>query len=162
MFLLYINDLNKAVVHCKVHHFADDTNFLYVSHSLKNFNKTVNFELSNLVQWLRANKISLNVNKTEIVVFRSLTKQISKNLNFRLIGQKIEPKHCTKYLGVIIDENLSFNEYMNIVKQKLNRANGILAMLRYCVTADVLITVHYAFFDSHTRFVNKFRVKHLI
>ena len=70
LFLLYINDLNKAVVHSKVHYFADDTNFLYASHSLKNLNKTVNFDLSNLVQWLRANKISLHVNKTEIVVFR--------------------------------------------------------------------------------------------
>ena len=50
LFLLYINNLNKAVVHSKVHHFADDTNFLYASHSLKNLNKTVNFDLSNLVQ----------------------------------------------------------------------------------------------------------------
>ena len=101
LFQLYINDLNKAVVHSKVHHFADDTNFLYASHSLKNLNKTVNFDLSNLVQWLRANKISLNANKTEILFFRSPTKQIYKSLNFRLSGQKIEPKHCTKYLGVI-------------------------------------------------------------
>ena len=79
LFLLYINNLNKAVVHSKVHHFADDTNFLYASHSLKNLNKTVNFDISNLVQWLRANKISLNVYKTEIVVFRSPTKKIYKN-----------------------------------------------------------------------------------
>ena len=100
LFLLYINELNKAVVHCNVHHFTDDTNFLYASHCLKNLNKTVNCDLSNLVQWLRANKISLHVNKTEIVVFRSPTKQIYKNLNFRLSGQKIEP---TKYLKVVID-----------------------------------------------------------
>ena len=130
LFLLYINDLNKAVVQSKVHHFADDTVFLYASHSLKNLNKTVNFDLSTLVKWLRANKISLNVNKTEIVVFRSPTKQIYKNLNFRLRGQRIEPKRCRKYLGVVIDEHLSFNEYMNTLKQKRNTANGILAKLR--------------------------------
>ena len=111
---------------------------LYASHSLRNLNKTVNFDLSNLVQWLRANKISLNVNKTEIAVFRSPTKQIYKNLNIRIIEQKIEPKRCTKYLGIIIDEHLSFNEYMNTLKQTLNRANGILAKLRYYVVADVL------------------------
>ena len=40
-------------------------------------------------------------------------KQIYKNLNFKLNGQKIEPKHHTKYLGVILEEHLSFNEYMN-------------------------------------------------
>ena len=152
LFLLYINDLNKAVVHSKVHHFADDANFLYTSHSLKNLNQIVNFDLSNLVQWLRANKISLNVNKTEIVVFRSPTKQIYKNLNFRLSGQKIEPNRCTKYLGVIIDKHLPFNKYMNTLKQKLNRANGILAKLRYYVTADVLKTIYYAFFDSHMKY----------
>ena len=82
LFLLYINDLNQAIVHSKVHHFADDTNFLYASHSLKKLNKTINFDLSNLVQWLRANKISLNVNKTELVIFRSPKKQSYKNLNF--------------------------------------------------------------------------------
>ena len=58
LFLLYINDLNQAIVHSKVHHFADDTNFLYASHSLRKINKAINFDLSNLVQWLRANKIS--------------------------------------------------------------------------------------------------------
>ena len=58
LFLLYINDLNQAIVHSKVDHFADDTNFLYASHYLKKINKTINFDFSNLVQWLRANKIS--------------------------------------------------------------------------------------------------------
>ena len=41
---------------------------------------------------------------------------------------------------------------MNILKQKLNRANGILAKLRYYVTADVLKTIYYAFFDSHMKY----------
>ena len=81
MFLLYFNDLNMAVAHSKVHKFADYSNFSDASHSLKHLNKTINFDLSNLVQWLRTNKISLNVNteicsnvRTEIVVFRPVTK----------------------------------------------------------------------------------------
>ena len=90
----------------------------------------------------------------EIVVFRSVTKQIHKNLNFRLSGQKTEPKRCTKYLGVSIGEHLSFNEYMNTLKQKLNSivANGILAKLRYYLTADVLKRIYYVLFDSHMRY----------
>ena len=70
-----------------VHHFADDTNILYVSSSLKDINKKISHLLSNLVQWLRANKISLNVSKTAIVIFKSHSKQITKRLNFRLSGQ---------------------------------------------------------------------------
>ena len=62
-------------------------------------------------------------------------KKSYKNLNLRLSRQKIEPKRCTKYLGVIIDEHLSFNEFMSTLKQKRNRANGILAKPRCYVTA---------------------------
>ena len=48
LFLLHMNDLNQAIVHSKIHHFADATNFLYASHSLNKMNKTINFDLSNL------------------------------------------------------------------------------------------------------------------
>ena len=82
----------------------------------------------------------------QIVAFRSPIKQMYKNLDFRLSGQEFEPKRSTRYLGVIIDE------YMNTLKQKLDRANGILAKLRYYVTADVLKTIYYAFFDSHMKY----------
>ena len=61
LFLSYINDLNQAVKFCQVHHFADDTNLLYLGKSIKNLNKPVNFDLKNLLYWLNANKTSLNV-----------------------------------------------------------------------------------------------------
>ena len=63
LFLLYINDLNQAIKFCKVHHFADDTNLLCLSNSIKKLNKLVNADLKHLVNWLNANKISLNVKK---------------------------------------------------------------------------------------------------
>ena len=92
------------------------------------------------------------MNKKELVILRSPKKQICKNLNFWLSGQKIEPERHTKYLGVILDEHLSFSEYTNALKQKLNRANGILAKLRYYVSTDTLKTIYYALFDSHMRY----------
>ena len=71
LFLLYINDLNQAIKFCKVLHFADDTNLLCLSNSIKKMNKLVNADLKHLVNWLNANKISLNVKKTEMVIFKS-------------------------------------------------------------------------------------------
>ena len=112
LFLMYINNLSKAIIFSSVHHFANDTNILYVSSYLKDINKKINNDLSNLVQWLRANKISLNVSKTEIVIFKSHSKQITKHLNFCLRGRKIIPKNRTNYLGIIIDDYLTFKEYM--------------------------------------------------
>ena len=112
LFLIYINDLSKAIIFSSVHHFADDINILYLSSSLKDINKKSNHDLSNLVPWLRANKILLNISKTEIVIFKSHSKQITKHRNFRLSGQKIIPTNHTKYLGITIDEHLTFKEYM--------------------------------------------------
>ena len=63
LLLLYINDLNQAIKFCKVNHFTDDTNLLYLGKSIKKLNKFVNIDLKNLVNWLNANKISLNVKK---------------------------------------------------------------------------------------------------
>ena len=116
LFLIYINDLIRSIKNSKINHFADDANLLYAISSVKDINKKINFDLSNLVQWLRANKISLNVNKTYIVIFRSPRKQITKKMNFRLSGQKIRQKTCTKYLGVLLDEHLLFKDHINTLK----------------------------------------------
>ena len=79
LFLIYFNDLSKPILFSSVHHFADDTNILYVSSSLKDINKKINHDLSNLVQWLRANKISLNISKTK-TVYLSLIQSRSLNI----------------------------------------------------------------------------------
>ena len=64
LFLIYINDLNGVVNFSKVHHFADDTNILYTSNSLKDMNRQVNRDLKSIAEWLKANKIFLNSGKT--------------------------------------------------------------------------------------------------
>ena len=78
LFLLCINDLNQTIVHSKVHHFTDDTNFLYPSYSFFKKRKTINFDLFNHAQWPRANKISLNVNKTELVISDHQKSKVTK------------------------------------------------------------------------------------
>ena len=70
LFLLYINDLHTAVKFCKVHHFADDNNLLYICKSIEQLNKFVIFDLKNFPNWLNTNKISLNISKTELIIFK--------------------------------------------------------------------------------------------
>ena len=69
LFLVYMNDLNQAIVHSFIHHFADDANMLYSNKSLQKINQYINHKLSLIVQWLRTNRISLNQAKTEIIIF---------------------------------------------------------------------------------------------
>ena len=73
-------------------------------------------------------------------------------MNFRLSGQKIRQKTCTKYLGVLLDEHFLFKDHINTLKQKLNRANGILAKMRHHLPSDILKTLYYSLFDTHLRY----------
>ena len=143
---------HTAIVHSRVKHFADDTNILYSSKSLTDLNKKVNHDITKLVQWLRANRISLNVKKTDIIIFRPPGKTITKKLNFRVSGQKIQPTTHTKYLGVTIDEHLSLKSHVDSLRQKLSRSNGLLAKLRYYVSPSILRSVYFAIFDSRLRY----------
>ena len=82
IFDIDINDLHNTITFSKIHHFADDTNFLYESPSLKDINRKINYDMSRVTHWLRANRISLNVAKAEIILFHSCRTKITKKLNF--------------------------------------------------------------------------------
>ena len=67
LFLIYVNDLHKAIQYCKVNHFAGDMHLFHTNKSVKNLNKLVNHDIKQLNNWLSANKISLDVEKTELI-----------------------------------------------------------------------------------------------
>ena len=81
-------------------------------------------------------------------------------MNFHLSSQKVRQKTCTKYLGVLLDEHLLFKDHINILKQKLNRANGIPAKLRHHLPSDILKAAYYSLFDTHLRYACQFWGQH--
>ena len=91
-----------------MHHFVDDTNLLYLDKSIKKLNKLVNYDLKNLLYWLNANKISLNVKKTELVIFKSKWKQFNGEIKLKL-------SHKRLFLTKILTNNITFlNVLVNI------------------------------------------------
>ena len=108
LFHLYINDLNLAIKHCKVHHFADDTNLLDTNNFIKKLNKLLNKDLKNLTNWLNANKISLNVDKTEMILFKPTKKPLNCQLKLKLNGKRLYQTSSVKYLGIKIDQYLNW------------------------------------------------------
>ena len=115
LFLIYINDLDSATEFSYIHHFADDTNILYRHQSLRKINQRINFDLKNIVEWLRANRIALNI-KTKTVIFRSPQKTMTKKMNFRISRQRIQPKSSAKYLSLVIDEFLNWKTHFTILR----------------------------------------------
>ena len=74
--------MHLVTKHADMHHFADDTNLLYGHKSIKKINQITNFEIKKIVHWLRANKISLNSSKTEIIISNLRKKRLRKILIF--------------------------------------------------------------------------------
>ena len=100
--------------------------------------------------WLvRADKLSLNTNKTEIVSFKIRKKIITKHLNFRISGQKIELSKYVKYLSIILQDDLYWNLHLNKLCKKLSRGIGLLSKIRHYVPKHLLKTIYNSIFNSH-------------
>ena len=110
--------------------------------------------MKNLIDWLNANKISLNVQKTELVIFKHQRKKIDSEVKIKLSRKRLYPTDSLKYLDIRIDENLKRKHHVSDIVIKLNRANALLFKIRNFVNVDTLKTVYYAIFDSHINYVN--------
>ena len=89
LFLLYINDLNKSIKTLRAYHFADNTNILLSNESLELLAKKMNQNLKNLSQWLKANKLSLNVKKTDLIIFYPKNTKLDYSFKFKLNGRRL-------------------------------------------------------------------------
>ena len=148
LFLIYINDLHNAIKYSTTLHFADDTNLLAVNESLKKLQKQVNLDLRFLCNWLKANKISLNASKTELVIFRHPNKPINYDLKIKINGKKLIPSSFIKYLGILIDCHLNWQIHSNDLATKLSRAIGMLSKIRHYVKFATLRMIYYGIFSS--------------
>jgi hypothetical protein len=152
LFLIYINDLHNALLYSEPYLFADDTNLIHISNSMKSLNKKLNIDLKLLCKWLNANKIALNTSKTQLIVFKHKSRSLNYNLKVKINGTRLYPTQYIKYLGVFIDENLNWHKHVSNLSLKLRRSNGALCKLRHYVPNSVLISVYHAIFASHLRY----------
>ena len=148
LFLIYINDLYLCVKHSTARHFADDTCLLIKNKSLKKIKKLINQDLKSLNAWLKANKISLNASKTEILIFRHHNKPLNYDLKIKLDGKRLYPSKYVKYLGILIDSQLNWSYHVKSLVPKLARANGMLAKIRHYVSQESLRSIYFAIFSS--------------
>ena len=121
LFLIFINDLNIAIKNSETFHFADDTCLLNIKDSVKKINKIDNNDLKFLIQWLHANKISLNVAKTEVIIFRIKKKQLDFDLNLTICGKILQVSSYVTYLCIYLDEYLEWSPHINHLSHKLVR-----------------------------------------
>ena len=92
--------------------FADDTNIYFEAEDLKTLQKIMNRELRHVKKWLEANKLALNIKKTNFVVFHSLAKMLTEPVTLKFGRKKITHANHVKLLGVLLDETPSWRSYL--------------------------------------------------
>ena len=124
LFIIYINDICKTSDLLKMIVFADDTNLFPSGHNLNILCEEISAELDKLDNWFNVNKLSLNINKTNFMVFSGI-KEINY-VNIRINNTNIERVYSTKFLGVIIDSKLPQKDHIHKLKTRLSKCISIL------------------------------------
>ena len=150
LFLLYINDLPNISRVLNLYLFADDTNILYYeSKSLSDLERTINKELRKLYLWLNINRLSLNIGKTNFVIFHPFNKPLKHNVTIKINNKAINEKESIKYLGVIVDSTLSWKQHIISLTKKIARTIGIMYKLQPFLPLNVMKNVYYSLVYSH-------------
>ena len=121
-----------------------DRLFLIAS-SFSMLESNINAELNNIHIWLCANKLSLNVEKSNFVIFHAPQKKLEcQNFMLAINNKQLKREFCIRYLGILIDSHLNWKHHVECIVKKIRRSIGILSKLRYYVGLDILLSLYYA------------------
>src|SRR3989442_7135846 len=153
LFLLYVNDMHTCSQLLKFFLFADDTTLLFSSSNITSLMNTVNNELLHLADWFALNKLSLNISKTKYMIFKSINID-SLEMGILLNEKKISHVHTTKFLGVEIDDKLSWKKHIESIEKKLSSAIFIIRKIRYKINQQTARKLYDTLILPHITYCN--------
>ena len=148
LFLIYINDLPSTSKMLKFFLFADDTNIYFESDDLTRLTKTVNKELEKVKTWMDCNKLALNIDKTNFVLFHAPKKKLPDLIPLKFGKKNIKRTKYVKFLGVLVDEHLSWRYHTCELRKKLSRTIGLFFKLRHWNPLPTLVCLYNSPFSS--------------
>ena len=147
LFIIYINDIPNVCKLAKFILYADDANIFITgvnSHEIM----TKYEQLSTaLADWVDSNGLLLNVGKTNYMIFTNSNN--IDNIQPTMRNQPIERKNVAKFLGILIDEKLTWKQHINTIQAKLSRNCGIMFRMKGILPLKTMLTLYYSFIQSH-------------
>ena len=145
LFLIYINDLPNSLSIASAKMFADDTHISVSATNQTDLETSVNAELNNLNCWLKANRLSLNIAKTEFMIIGSRQKLLAEGNpepRIRIDNKSIEKVTHTRSLGLIIDNRLTWAIHISEISKKVSMAIGAMKRIRPCITTAAAVQTY--------------------
>ncbi|MBM3939250.1 MAG: hypothetical protein FJ333_11450 [Sphingomonadales bacterium] len=170
LFLCFINDMPRSSLFFSLL-FADDTACLAAHSDIDVLYNMVNVELQKIACWFKTNKLSVNVSKTKYIHFHYKHKRVDLT-NYKVYYNDNEPGNVQdqtrifelsriydanpnfedkyyKYLGILVDESLTFNAHLSYISTKLCRSLYILNKAKNTLPKSTLKNVYFALIHPH-------------
>ena len=143
LFLLYVNDLPNCIDQAEPSMFADDTNISTSAGSVEKLETQLNIELDKIYRWLVANRLTLNVSKTEYMIIgsRHNLRKIDKDPVIKIGSEIVKRVQTSKSLGVIIDDKLKWEDQIDSISKKVSRGIGAIKLIKPYVPKKCLSQV---------------------
>ena len=154
LFLVFINDINYSCT-AKVISFADDTTMFTSNSNVFTLFAEANEAAKNLYIWFCSNYLYLNATKTKYMIFTSPKTKIPPNINLFIndlpiqrVGTHNEEGHF-KFLGLILDENLTYKYHLNAINNKINQTIFAMKQIKHQIPQNSLTSLYYALIHPH-------------
>ena len=123
--------------------FADDTSVSYSNSDPDHVTSVMNSELTKISLWMKSNKLSVNIKKTNYVIFKP--KQKSVHMSSQISFDSIAVKQVTeiKFLGVYIDEGLTWKSHISYICKKISKSVGIMYRFRFFLSSNTKISLYH-------------------
>ena len=157
LFLLYINDIPQASKLLDPIMFADDINSFYSGKDIHSLFNTVNNELSNISHWFNSNKSSLNADKTKFTLFHKVRQRDNIPVvlpTLKINNTLIKQVDHIKFLGVLFDGNLTWENHINLIENKISKSLGILLRAKFLLNQKCRKNVYFSFRNSYINYGN--------
>ena len=143
LFLFYINDIKDCLQQGKMRLFADDANIFYKTSDPEAAVRLIQEDINSLDTWLKVNKLTLNAAKCNYIVIKNPRKSIPQ-LALHLQDKALSRTESINYLGIFIDQHLTFKDHVDHVCNNISPAVGILSKVRWILPRNVCILLYNA------------------
>ena len=159
LFIIYINDLPNVSNKGKFILFADDTNLFVAADSRKGAYDMANELLTLITEYMKSNLLHINAKKSCYMYFNPNKREMEssvdselENLSLAIEDSLIVRVKSTKFLGVIIDDKLSWKPHIESLNRKLKSAYGRIYRIKNCLPVKFYKQIYHTLFESHLTF----------
>lgn len=149
LYILYTNDITNIIQNDKIVLFADDKTVIYDKQDLQATKANIQHDLNKLGKWFDSNNLTLNINKTQLIHFKP---KPSEKLCIEYGGVDLEARDAVAFLGVTLDNKLSWEAHINNIAAKLSQFCYALRIIRESVGLSASLVSYHAYVQSRARY----------